>query len=84
MVYDYTWAHPIPLSHLPIPLSHLPIPLSHLPIPLSHLVILSDADGRTELVAVHDGLPEGVAPADNEAGWGEALARLAALVESPH
>jgi uncharacterized protein YndB with AHSA1/START domain len=42
---------------------------------------LSDAADATELVAVHDGLPEGVRPADNEVGWREALARLAALVE---
>jgi uncharacterized protein YndB with AHSA1/START domain len=42
---------------------------------------LSDAPAGTELVAVHDGLPEGVSPADNEVGWREALARLAALVE---
>jgi uncharacterized protein YndB with AHSA1/START domain len=44
---------------------------------------LSDADGGTELVALHDGLPAGVSPADNEVGWREALARLTALVESP-
>jgi uncharacterized protein YndB with AHSA1/START domain len=43
---------------------------------------LADADGGTELVAVHEGLPPGVAPADNELGWRQALARLAALVES--
>ena len=42
---------------------------------------LSDAPGGTELVAVHDGLPEAVSPADNELGWQEALTRLAALVE---
>ena len=42
---------------------------------------LSDAGGGTELVAVHDGVPAGVSPADNEAGWRDALARLAALVE---
>jgi uncharacterized protein YndB with AHSA1/START domain len=42
---------------------------------------LADAAGATELVAVHQGLPEGVHPADNEVGWQEALARLAALVE---
>ena len=42
---------------------------------------LSDAPGGTELVAVHEGLPDGVSPADNEVGWREALARLAALVE---
>jgi uncharacterized protein YndB with AHSA1/START domain len=43
---------------------------------------LADAgDGGTELVAVHDGLPPAVSAADNEAGWREALSRLAALVE---
>ena len=42
---------------------------------------LSDVPGGTELVAVHDGLPDGVAPADNELGWQESLARLASLVE---
>jgi uncharacterized protein YndB with AHSA1/START domain len=46
-------------------------------------ISLADADGGTELVAVHDGLPEGLSPEDNEAGWEEALARLSALVESP-
>jgi uncharacterized protein YndB with AHSA1/START domain len=44
-------------------------------------ITLSDADGGTELVAAHEGLPDGVSPADNEAGWNEALTRLAALVE---
>jgi uncharacterized protein YndB with AHSA1/START domain len=44
---------------------------------------LSDADGATELVAEHDGLPAGVSQADNELGWREALARLTALVEHP-
>jgi uncharacterized protein YndB with AHSA1/START domain len=43
---------------------------------------LADADGGTEILAVHDGLPPGLSAADNEAGWREALARLAALVES--
>lgn len=46
-------------------------------------ISLADADGGTELVAIHDRLPEGVLPADNETGWREALARLTALVESP-
>jgi uncharacterized protein YndB with AHSA1/START domain len=41
---------------------------------------LADAPDGTELVAAHDGLPDGVSPADNEVGWREALARLAALV----
>ena len=44
---------------------------------------LCEADGGTELEAVHDGLPSGVRPADNELGWQESLARLAALVEAP-
>ncbi|RBY78299.1 polyketide cyclase [Geodermatophilus sp. TF02-6] len=46
-------------------------------------ITLTDADGGTDLVAVHEGLPPGVSPADNEVGWREALTRLAALVETP-
>ncbi|HLL04810.1 MAG TPA: SRPBCC family protein [Myxococcaceae bacterium] len=46
-------------------------------------ITLADADGGTEVVAVHDGLPSGVPPADNELGWRQSLARLAALVEAP-
>ena len=43
---------------------------------------LADADGGgTELVAVHDHLPPGVRPADNELGWRESLDKLAAVVE---
>ena len=45
-------------------------------------ITLVDADGGTDLHAVHDGLPPGVAPADNELGWRLALAKLAALVEA--
>ncbi|MGH3728622.1 MAG: SRPBCC family protein [Micromonosporaceae bacterium] len=45
-------------------------------------ISLADADGGTELVAVHDGLPSGVPPEANEAGWRESLGRLAALVET--
>ena len=43
---------------------------------------LADADGGTDLLAVHDGLPRGVPTADNEAGWRMSLAKLAALVEA--
>jgi uncharacterized protein YndB with AHSA1/START domain len=43
---------------------------------------LSDADGGTELVAVHDNVPPGVPPAANETGWQMSLDKLAALVES--
>lgn len=45
-------------------------------------ITLMDADGGTEVVGVHEGLPPGVSVADNEAGWRMALARLAALVEA--
>jgi len=44
-------------------------------------ITLADADGATEVLAVHDGLPRGVAPVDNEVGWREALTKLAAFVE---
>jgi uncharacterized protein YndB with AHSA1/START domain len=45
-------------------------------------ITLTDAEGGTDLHAVHEGLPPGVAPLDNETGWRMALAKLAALVES--
>lgn len=44
-------------------------------------VTLADADCGTDVLGVHEGLPPGVPPADNEAGWREALDKLAALVE---
>jgi uncharacterized protein YndB with AHSA1/START domain len=43
---------------------------------------LADADGGTDLLAVHEGLPPGLSPADNETGWRLSLANLAALVEA--
>ncbi len=43
-------------------------------------ITLRDRDGGTELLAVHEGVPPGVAPADNELGWRMALDRLAALL----
>lgn len=45
-------------------------------------ITLADADGGTDLLAVHDGLPSGVSSKDNETGWQMALAKLAALVEA--
>ncbi len=49
---------------------------------MTSTITLADAPGGgTELTAVHDGVPDGVAPADNELGWRTALDRLAALVE---
>jgi hypothetical protein len=44
-------------------------------------ITLADADGGTDLVAVHDRLPPGLSAADNEAGWRSSLAKLAAFVE---
>jgi uncharacterized protein YndB with AHSA1/START domain len=45
-------------------------------------ITLTDADGGTDILAVHEGLPSGVSLADNETGWRMSLARLAALVEA--
>ena len=45
-------------------------------------ISLADADGGTDILAVHDGLPPGLPPADNEAGWRSSLAKLATLVEA--
>jgi uncharacterized protein YndB with AHSA1/START domain len=42
---------------------------------------LADAAGGTEIRAVHDRLPPGLSPADNETGWRSSLAKLAELVE---
>jgi len=44
-------------------------------------ITLADADGGTDLLALHDGLPPGLSPADNETGWRMSLAKLAELVE---
>ncbi len=43
--------------------------------------VLADADGGTDLVGIHENLPPGVPPADNELGWGMSIAKLAKLVE---
>ena len=40
------------------------------------------ADGGTDVLVVHEGIPVGVAPEDNELGTGLALDHLAALVEA--
>ena len=44
--------------------------------------VLTDAASGTKFVAVHERLPPGISPVDNEAGWREALDRLATLVET--
>lgn len=43
---------------------------------------LSDAGAGTEVLGVHDNLPPGLAPGDNERGWRMALDKLAKLVET--
>jgi uncharacterized protein YndB with AHSA1/START domain len=45
-------------------------------------ITLSDADGGTDILAVHDQLPPGLSPADNETGWRMSLAKLASFVEA--
>jgi uncharacterized protein YndB with AHSA1/START domain len=37
-------------------------------------IALAAADGGTDILAVHDGLPPGLSAADNEAGWKSSLA----------
>jgi uncharacterized protein YndB with AHSA1/START domain len=49
--------------------------------PMRITTTLAEADGGTEVVMTFEGLPPGVAEADNETGTRMALARLAALVE---
>jgi uncharacterized protein YndB with AHSA1/START domain len=43
---------------------------------------LTDADGGTELEAVHEALPPALSPTDNELGWQISLGKLAGLVET--
>jgi len=40
------------------------------------------ADGGTDLVGLHEHLPAGVRPEDNELGWSMSIDKLARLVES--
>src|SRR5688500_2291838 len=44
-------------------------------------ISLTDADGATEIVAVHDDLPPALSPEDNETGWRMSLGKLKAFVE---
>ena len=43
---------------------------------------LADADGGTDVAFLHEGIPSGVTPADNETGTRMSLANLATLVEA--
>jgi uncharacterized protein YndB with AHSA1/START domain len=47
---------------------------------MTSTIELSDEHGGTRLVALHEGVPPGVAPEDNEAGWRMSLGKLAKLV----
>jgi uncharacterized protein YndB with AHSA1/START domain len=42
---------------------------------------LADSGPGTDLVGLHENLPPGVAPADNELGWSMSIDKLARLVE---
>ncbi|MEV0717654.1 SRPBCC domain-containing protein [Asanoa sp. NPDC050611] len=44
--------------------------------------VLTEAEGGTDVLVVHEGLPAGVSAADNELGTRMALTSLARLVES--
>jgi uncharacterized protein YndB with AHSA1/START domain len=43
---------------------------------------LTEVDGVTEVLALHENLPPALSPADNETGWRMALEKLARLVEA--
>ncbi|HET9237481.1 MAG TPA: SRPBCC family protein [Oligoflexus sp.] len=45
-------------------------------------IVLKDTDGGTGLLAIHDGVPAGVRPVDNEEGWRMSLDKLAGLLEN--
>ena len=44
--------------------------------------MLADSNDGTDLVGVHEHLPPGVPPADNELGWRMSIDKLAKLVET--
>ncbi|MFO0876291.1 MAG: SRPBCC domain-containing protein [Gemmataceae bacterium] len=49
--------------------------------PMTVTFTLTPRDGGAELLAIHENVPPGVAPADNEYGWRMSLNKLADLVE---
>jgi hypothetical protein len=50
--------------------------------PMGMTTTLTDGDGGTDVLAVHEGIPDSVPTADNESGTRMALANLARLVEA--
>jgi uncharacterized protein YndB with AHSA1/START domain len=49
--------------------------------PMTVTITLADADGGTDVLGVHEGLPDSVPVADNETGWRMAFDKLAMLVQ---
>lgn len=49
---------------------------------MTQTTTLTDADGGTDVLLVHEGIPPGVSAADNELGTRMALDNLAAFVEA--
>jgi uncharacterized protein YndB with AHSA1/START domain len=49
--------------------------------PMTMTTALRDADGGTEVVVLHEGIPDAIRPADNELGTRMALENLARLLE---
>ena len=47
----------------------------------SHIHSFDPHEGGTELTGVHENLPPGVSPNDNELGWRMSMEKLAGLVE---
>ena len=43
---------------------------------------LVEAHGVTDVIGLHEGLPDGVAPSDNEEGWRMSLGKLKGLLEA--
>ena len=50
--------------------------------PMRMTTTLTDADGGTDVVMLHESIPAGISAADNATGTRMALDKLAALVES--
>jgi len=50
--------------------------------PMTMTTTLSDVEGGTEVVMVHEGIPDSIPKADNETGTRMALEKLARLVET--
>ncbi len=44
--------------------------------------LLADATDGTDFVGLHEGLPPGVSPVDNELGWNDSIDKLATLLEA--